>query len=171
MRIDVVVVLLELGQASLELRVVLDGGKAGFRRDAGIGRAHAHAVPALLGKIARRQEKNFGGTLPAFFRGVCGNDQERRAFFIVPGEVVEVLFLVENVGGRGVFLAGVAEDDDGRAKFRDQSRAALGEDGIGLAFASRYGERNRERGRAQQSQRPREAAPAAAALEFTARDA
>ncbi len=170
--VDVVVALLEFREASLELRVVLDVGEAGLLGDAGICRAHAHAVPALLGKIARRQEKNFGGTFPALFGGVRGNDQERCAFFIVPGEVVETLFLVEDVGGRGVFLAGIAEDDDGRAKFCYSSRArALGEDGIRARVRGPLRQRNCQRGCAQQSQGPSEPAPTAAALEFTSRDA
>ena len=47
-RIDVVIDFLEIREAILELRIILDGGKTGLRGNAGIVRAHAQAIPAFL---------------------------------------------------------------------------------------------------------------------------
>ena len=63
------------------------------------------------------------------------------------GEIVEIRFLQKDVGGRRVFLAGEAEEHDGRVELRDEAGAALGVDAVGfpLAGGSGRGERSTHR--------------------------
>src|SRR2546430_13169574 len=61
---------------------------------------------------------------------------EARAFFVVPGQVIEILFLRKNVILRDFFSAREAPEDDGRVNLGSQLRAALGVDAVRFAFAA-----------------------------------
>src|ERR1019366_8213642 len=60
--------------------------------------------------------------------------QHGRAFFVVAGQVVEILFLHEDVRWIRFFVAGIAEEHDGGIDGGDKLRAALGKDGVRLAL-------------------------------------
>jgi len=57
----------------------------------------------------------------------------------VTGEVIEIIFLGEDVGLGEFLAAGKAFEDDGAFTFHGQGGAAGGVDGVGLAFAALLG--------------------------------
>jgi hypothetical protein len=61
---------------------------------------------------------------------------EACAFFVVPGQVIEILFLRENVILRDFFPPREAPEDDRRVNLGSQLRAALGVDAVLFAFAA-----------------------------------
>jgi hypothetical protein len=70
----------------------------------------------------------------------------RGAFFVVAGQVVEIFFLVEDVGRIGFFVAGESEEDDGRAELRGETLSAQGVDRGRFALAAgRADDEKRER--------------------------
>jgi hypothetical protein len=133
------------------------------RLDAWIGRRNAEAVPFFLGGIFRGKKKNFlrnigdssgraAGIRCSGFLG--GKNNQAGAFFVVAGEVIEIVFLSEDVGLRGLFAAGEAPEEDGRVDLRGEFGAARGIDAVRFAVAAFLGLRlGGQRCEAQENQR------------------
>ncbi len=116
----------------------LNGGEACDRGDVGIGRGFADAVPFFFVGILGRKEENFAGTVGG---GIifCGEDDEAGAFFVVTGEVVEIVFLRKNVSLQDFFAAGEAPEDDRGVNLSGEGGTASGVGGVGFAFAALLG--------------------------------
>src|SRR5262249_6232366 len=93
--------------------------------------------------ILGRQEKHFARPGPSFGRTVLQSRQndETGALLIVASQVVEVVFLCEDVGLRGLLLAGEAPEDNGAVDLRRKSGTPSGEDRVRFALASLLGAR------------------------------
>src|SRR6266849_3946732 len=119
------------------LRERLYGGEPGAGFDSGIGRGHAHAIPFFFQRILWRKEQQLAGSIPRFIAwfGLRENDKAC-AFFIVAGEVVEVFFLLEDIGLRGLLTSGEAPENDGGVGLSRELGTALKVDAIGLAVAA-----------------------------------
>ena len=74
------------------------------------------------------------GPVQPFSRRRFGHEQQRRALFVVPGKVIEIFFLHENVGGIRFFVARVAEQHDGGVDRGNKLRAPLGKHAQRLAL-------------------------------------
>src|SRR5205807_6979204 len=116
----------------------LNGGEARDRGDVGIGRGFADAIPFFFVGILRREKKNFAGTVGGgiIFRG---ENDEAGAFFVVTGEVVEIVFLRKNVSLRDFFAAGEAPKNDGGVHLSGEGGATRRVGGVGFAFAALLG--------------------------------
>jgi len=68
--------------------------------------------------------------------GVVGHEQKRGGFLVVAGEILEVIFLREDVGLRFLFPAGVAGENDRPIHLREEFAAALGIDAVRFALAA-----------------------------------
>ena len=66
-------------------------------------------------------------------------NDEAGAFFVVAGEVVEIVFLRKNGGLQDFFAAGEAPEDDRGVNLRGEGGAASGVSGVGFAFATLLG--------------------------------
>jgi hypothetical protein len=131
------------------------GDKTGARLDAGIAGRHAHAIPLFFRGILVGKKKYFLGHVAVRIRGGAfrGQDHEGGAFFVVPGEVVKIFLLSEDVSLGRFFAAGVAPEDDGGVGLRGKFGAPLGVDAVGFAFAALLRQRGGRRGHQDQDQR------------------
>ena len=120
--------------------------EAGFFVDSRLIWRHSHAVPSFLLRIFGREEENLG---QSFLVALCGvlsafrEDQQGGALLVVPGQVVEILFLFKHVGLRGLFAAGEAKENYRCIHLGRELSAAVGIDAVRLAVAAFLGTRRR----------------------------
>src|SRR5579859_4399341 len=117
-------------------------GKAGARLNAGVGGRQAEAVPFFLVGILGRQKKNFLRAVPAWSAGAVFLRRQKNqagSFFIVAGEVVEILFLLEDVILGEFFAAGESPEEDGGVDLGGELGAAGSVNAVGFAFAAFLG--------------------------------
>ncbi len=76
------------------------------------------------------------GPVQPFSAAELGHEQQRRAFFVMPGEVIKIFFLHEHVRGIRLFVPRVAEQHDGSVDRRDQLRAPFRKHAQRLALPS-----------------------------------
>src|SRR5882762_6414858 len=117
------------------------GNKSCARFNARVRRRHANAVPFFFLRILCGEKKCFARNIRDIALLTPGKDNQAGAFFVVAGEVVEILFLGEEVGLRNFFAAGEAPKNDGPIGLRRELGAAFGVDAIGFAFAALLGYR------------------------------
>src|SRR5690349_20857568 len=115
-------------------------GESGSRLDTRIGRRHSHAVPFFLAWIFRGEEEDFAWPAPRSARcfGVLlsrWKHDQSGAFLVVACQIIEVLFLREDIVLRNFFASGEAPQDDGRIKLGSQFGAPLGVKTVRFAFA------------------------------------
>src|SRR5215475_65142 len=123
----VTAVFLLVGTNGVERRIglgkILDGG-AHFREwlyrrksrgclDSGVGRRDSNAIPLFSSEIFGRKKENFAGAVGRI--GIfCGRENDQAgALFVVACEVIEIIFLREDVSLRKLFAACKNPEDDG----------------------------------------------------------
>src|SRR5208282_2208353 len=145
-----------------QLRIRLNQREASARFNSGISGRHEHANPFFSLWILGLKEEDFARPFPVVLFGAaaCGRQKEQRgSWFVVAGEVIEILILGENVGLRVLFVPGQAEQHDGAVNVGSEFRAAFGIDGIGFAPAPLLRRGGKQGAACHQEQRARAPGP------------